>query len=150
MAKNRMGARVTPESNRRVQQQFDKVDRAATEQLSAVVFETATNIHSDTVRSAPVVTSSLKTSYQVDTRKIKQQEASVYTENYYSVYVEYGTGIYAEGGGGRQTPWSYINVYGEWVTTQGQRPQPHFRPAIQKHEERFFKAVDNLIKQSLK
>ena len=150
MAKNRMGARVTPESNRRVQQQFDKVDRAAGSKLNDLIFDTATKIHSDTVRSAPVKFSGLKTGYQIDATKIKQAKASVYTENEYSIYVEYGTGIYAENGRGRSTPWSYVNAKGQWFTTQGQRPQPHFRPAIQKHEERFFKAVDNLIKQSLR
>jgi HK97 gp10 family phage protein len=49
----------------------------------------------------------------------------------YAVYLEYGTGIYAENGQGRQTPWKYQNRLGEWVTTEGMRAHPFIRPSVE-------------------
>ena len=51
----------------------------------------------------------------------------------YSVYVEFGTGIYAEGGGGRQTPWVYPSGDG-FVTTSGSPAQPYMRPALDENK----------------
>lgn len=48
----------------------------------------------------------------------------------YAVFVEYGTGKYAEEGNGRPTPWAYRNDDGELIWTAGQKPQPFIRPAI--------------------
>ena len=121
--RRKLGARVTRESLQRVHREFKRVEKEIDDDLKSVISETAINIHADTVRAAPVKTGSLKTGYQVDLRNIRKHESAVYTEIEYAPNVEYGF---------------------------GQRPQPHFRPAIQKHEERFFKAVDNLIKQSLR
>jgi hypothetical protein len=49
----------------------------------------------------------------------------------YAVYIEYGTGVYAEGGRGRKSPWQYMTPAGNWITTIGIRPQPFVRPSIQ-------------------
>jgi HK97 gp10 family phage protein len=54
----------------------------------------------------------------------------------YSVYVEYGTGIYAEGGGGRKDPWVYFNErFGHFVKTSGSPAQPFMRPALDESKE---------------
>ena len=50
----------------------------------------------------------------------------------YAPYIEFGTGIHAENGG-RPTPWSYQDDKGEWHTTDGNRPHPYLRPAINDH-----------------
>lgn len=50
--------------------------------------------------------------------------------------MEFGTGIHAESGGGRQTPWSYQKD-GKWYTTVGQKPAPFLRPAMQDHLEEY-------------
>lgn len=54
-------------------------------------------------------------------------EADVRTSVPYAVYVEYGTGIYASGGGGRRTPWMYKHKRWGWVRTRGQKPRFFFR-----------------------
>lgn len=41
----------------------------------------------------------------------------------YAPYVEYGTGIYAVNGKGRQEPWKYETPDGRWVTTKGMEPR---------------------------
>ena len=124
MADNRhkLGVRVTRESIKRVRDEFNAIQDKIDTRLKNIIGETGLKIHGDTVRSAPVKTGSLKTSYQVDLSNIDKDEASVYTEIEYAPNVEYGF---------------------------GQRPQPHFNPAIEKHQERFYRAVDKLIKQSI-
>lgn len=42
---------------------------------------------------------------------------------HYAPYVEYGTGIYAVNGKGRQEPWKYETPDGRWVTTKGMEPR---------------------------
>lgn len=55
----------------------------------------------------------------------------VFTPLEYAPYVEYGTGLFAEGGNGRKdVPWHYQDDKGEWHTTSGQHPQPFMRPAL--------------------
>ncbi|UEX89690.1 HK97-gp10 family putative phage morphogenesis protein [Staphylococcus ratti] len=50
----------------------------------------------------------------------------------YSLYVEYGTGIYAtKGSRAKKIPWSYKDPKtGQWITTKGQAPQPFWNPAL--------------------
>lgn len=50
----------------------------------------------------------------------------------YAPYVEYGTGLYAEGGNGRkEVPWAYKDEKtGELIWTAGQHPHPFMRPAL--------------------
>jgi HK97 gp10 family phage protein len=47
----------------------------------------------------------------------------------YGIFVEFGTGIHAEGGGGRQTAWRVKGKNG-WFTTRGMPPKPFLRPAF--------------------
>lgn len=58
-------------------------------------------------------------SHQVDAG-----DKSVYigTNIEYAIYHELGTGIYLEGGGGRQTPWAYQDANGSWHRTRGMKP----------------------------
>lgn len=53
----------------------------------------------------------------------------------YSLYVEFGTGVYAEDGKGVSTPWAYKAADGTWRTTKGMRPRPHIRPAFENNAE---------------
>lgn len=55
----------------------------------------------------------------------------------YAPYVEIGTGKFAEGGGGRPTPWSYQDDKGNWHTTNGMKPQPYLKPAIENHLDEY-------------
>lgn len=67
----------------------------------------------------------------------------------YAPYVEYGTGIYAENGKGRKTPWMYYYVGTKgpegWRFTRGQRHQPYLRPAFDTKKDR----VVEVIKEDL-
>lgn len=71
--------------------------------------------------------------------------AYVGTNSEYGPYVELGTGIYAEGGGGRPTPWVYQDAKGDWHMTHGQRAQPFLKPAVADHPDTY----RSIIKQEL-
>lgn len=71
-----------------------------------------------------------------------EQEGSVYTTLEYAPYVEFGTGLFAEDGNGRQdVPWHYQDEKGEWHTTSGMSPQPYMRPALNENREQIIRIL---------
>ena len=60
----------------------------------------------------------------------------VFTPLEYAPYVEYGTGLFAEGTGRADVPWCYQDDEGNWHSTSGQKPQPFMRPALNDNRER--------------
>lgn len=73
------------------------------------------------------------------THVVDDGETAVYigTYNEYAIYVELGTGIYAEGGGGRPTPWVYQDAHGRWHWTRGNKAQPFLKPALEDHKKEY-------------
>lgn len=73
------------------------------------------------------------------THVVDDGETAVYigTYNEYAIYVELGTGIYAEGGGGRPTPWVYQDAHGRWHWTRGNEAQPFLKPALEDHKKEY-------------
>ncbi|MFA7167790.1 MAG: HK97-gp10 family putative phage morphogenesis protein [Sphaerochaetaceae bacterium] len=67
------------------------------------------------------------------TTTIDQDKVITGTNVEYGPYVEFGTGIYAEDGQGRKTPWVYLydGKKGDagFRLTVGNHPQPFMRPA---------------------
>lgn len=59
----------------------------------------------------------------------------------YAMYVEYGTGEFAENGAGRKGGWSYQTPDGEWHHTDGMQPQPFLRPAFRENKAN----IENVI-----
>jgi len=63
--------------------------------------------------------------------EVEENKVMVYCNAKYAVYVEKGTGIYAEDGNGRRTTWVYFDSKtGEYYLTHGQKPQPFLTPAV--------------------
>lgn len=89
----------------------------------------------------PVDTGNLRTNI---THKVVGNEVYIGTNNEYAVYVELGTGKYAEGG--RPDPWVYKDEEGRWHHTHGQRAQPYLKPAVADHKQTY----RNIIKDELK
>jgi HK97 gp10 family phage protein len=85
-------------------------------------------------RPSAVVRSPAKEGDGVSMPDTKKDEFTVHigTNVEYAIYVEYGTGIFAEGGKGRQTPWVYKTKKG-FFFTRGNPPQPFLRPAYEKN-----------------
>ena len=83
-------------------------------------------------------------SHQVDAG-----ENAVYvgTNNEYALYHEYGTGIYADNGKGRQTPWVYQDAHGEWHRTSGMKPIHMIKNGIGIHVNDFKKIAEDELKK---
>lgn len=69
----------------------------------------------------------------------EDKQVAVGTNVEYAIYVESGTGIYADGGSGRKTPWRYFYQGKKgrigWRWTRGQKPVHFLRDAFTKHPE---------------
>lgn len=112
--------------SRAVQRYGDQV----IEDVKRIVVETAQIILSNAKMMAPVDDGNLRDSIEMEIRD-GGLLAVVRVTAHYAVYVEYGTGIYAVDGNGRQTPWTfYSDKLGRYVTTRGMSPQPFWDPAI--------------------
>ncbi|MDO6633505.1 HK97-gp10 family putative phage morphogenesis protein [Bacillus thuringiensis] len=67
--------------------------------------------------------------------KAEKEKVVIGTSSDYGIYIEKGTGIYAEDGDGRKTPWMYRDPKtGKMVKTQGQHAQPFLRPAAENNK----------------
>ena len=80
--------------------------------------------------------------------EVDSGEGAVYigTNAAHAAFNELGTGIYLEGGGGRQTPWSYQDAAGNWHRTRGMRPIHFLKNAAADHTDEYMA----IAKQQLK
>ncbi|KRM79474.1 hypothetical protein FC84_GL001654 [Lapidilactobacillus dextrinicus DSM 20335] len=53
----------------------------------------------------------------------------------YAIYVEFGTGEFAENGSGRKGGWAYQDAGGDWHFTWGQKPQSFMRKAFRQNKQ---------------
>lgn len=80
------------------------------------------------------------------TSKVEGDTGIVFTPLEYAPYVEFGTGIFAEGGNGRKTGWAYEDEEtGELIFTRGQHPQPFLRPALHENREQ----IKRILKEGI-
>lgn len=75
-----------------------------------------------------------------------EQAAYVGSNSEYAVYVEHGTGVYAENGGGRPTPWVYQDANGDWHYTHGQKAQHFIKPAVADHVSDYQAIIEHELK----
>ncbi len=72
--------------------------------------------------------------YAVD---LAQKAVAIGTNLFYAVYVELGTGVFAEKGNGRKTPWVWKDFNGKWHFTRGMKAandgKGFLRPAVEDH-----------------
>lgn len=78
---------------------------------------------------------------------IQKIEDEVGPEKDYAIYQEYGTGIYAENGAGRSTPWVYRRKDGTFVRTVGNRPHPFVRPTAINDKDKTINAIEAEFKR---
>ena len=74
-------------------------------------------------------------------------EDEVGPEVKYAIYQEYGTGIFAENGQGRKTPWVYRRKDGKFITTSGNRPHPFVRPTAINDKDKVTHAIESEFKR---
>lgn len=93
-------------------------------------------------KKAPKDTGELRRSI---TSKVENNVGIVFTPLEYAPYVEYGTGLFAEIGGRKDVPWCYMTDDGKMVSTNGQKPQPFMRPALNENRAEIIR----LLKEDL-
>lgn len=92
---------------------------------------------------SPVDTGALRNSI---THTVDGNMATVGTNQEYAIYQELGTGKYAEGGGGRPTPWIYRDAKGVWHRTSGNKPHPFIKPAVADHIQDYKTIIESRLK----
>lgn len=81
--------------------------------------------------------------------QVKMGENAVYigTNQSYAIYNELGTGIYAEGGGGRKTPWFYVDAKGQGHYTHGMKAIHFIKNACANHVEEYRAIIEKYLKR---
>ncbi|MEG0628770.1 MAG: HK97 gp10 family phage protein [Enterococcus sp.] len=84
---------------------------------------------------AAVSSGQLRSHIDYQLKKIGAQIVGVVgSPDQYAIYVEFGTGEFAENGNGRKGGWVYQAPSGEWFFTLGQEAQPFMRPAFRQNK----------------
>ena len=103
------------------------------DEVRRIVTETAQLIVSTAKSLVPVDDGALRDSIEMELLN-GGMKARVQVTAEYAIYVEYGTGIYAEGPGGsraKKIPWTYYSEkLQKFITTSGMKAQPYWEPAI--------------------
>ena len=100
-------------------------------------------VRSAAKRKVPVDTSKLQNAIEVRDRSTADEiivDMGIFADKEinYAIYVEFGTGVYAENGMGKKEPWVYPLIIDGEVTfrkTVGMHPQPYIRPAWDEEKE---------------
>ena len=89
---------------------------------------------------SPADTGNLRNSIS---HRVDPDEPAAYvgTDTEYAPYVEFGTGIYADGG--RPTPWVYQDDEGNWHWTRGNPAQPFLKPAVADHAQTYRNIIED-------
>lgn len=113
------------------------------QQASEAGIEAAILLIEAAVKSGvPVMTGALRDSINHRINQIGGRiEGQVGTPLMYGIYVEFGTGEFAQNGNGRKGGWFYQDPSGEWFFTWGQEPQ--------KFMQKGFRQNKNQIKEIL-
>ena len=139
-----MGRNTITIGNRNLQRAIKKYGGNVIDEVKRIITETAYIIHSNAQALAPVDEGNLRDSIEVELLQGGLSAVVKVTANY-AIYVEYGTGIYAVEGNGRQTPWTYFSdKLGRFVVTEGMRPQPFWHEAVDRGQKHFRKEMRKL------
>lgn len=64
----------------------------------------------------------------------------------YGIWHEVGTGIFADDGQGRKSPWAYQDSKGIWHNTRGVKPSHFLKNAVADHMEEYKKIALEILK----
>lgn len=123
-----------------------KLENLANLDVSKALNRACLVVENEAKRLCPVDTGDLRSSI---THEVHNDIGIVGTNKEYAPYVEFGTGIFAVEGNGRDTPWSYQDDKGEWHTTVGQKPQPFLETAIQTKKKLVIKVFNDEITRQI-
>ena len=111
-----------------------RLDKMSDEAALKKSLETAALLVERSAREkAPKDTGALRRSIR---SKVEGLEGIIYTPLEYAPYIEYGTGLFAEGNGRKDVPWNYQDDKGNWHSTSGLKPQPFMRPSLDENRQK--------------
>jgi len=128
----------------KIPQLIKALDEAGAEKA---LTKSAIAVQASAVMRVPAPTGNLRSSI---TYKVTGKEGRVGTNTDYAPYVEFGTGVYAEGGGGRQTPWVYKHPKYGFIWTKGNQARPFLRPAIDENRGRILDIMKAAYNDAIK
>lgn len=124
------------------------------EEAKSKIFSWLEAIGEDAAHTAANVLTETET---IDTGRLKnsissavvESENAVYigTNVEYAIYHEFGTGIYAEKGGGRQTPWMFQDKDGEWHWTHGVKAKHYLQFGATAHKEEYMQMLERALQE---
>lgn len=118
-------------------------DIANTKKIEKAMGKACALIEGEAKKNAPKGAGDLRRSIESKV-EVEGEEVigTVFTPLEYAPYVEYGTGLFAEGGNGRkEVPWSYQDDEGEWHSTSGMHPHPFMRPALEENRKKAMRII---------
>ena len=116
-----------------------RLDKMSDEAALKKSLETAALLVERSAREkAPKDTGALRRSI---TSKVEGLEGIIYTPLEYAPYIEYGTGLFAEGNGRKDVPWNYQDDKGNWHSTSGLKPQPFMRPSLDENRQKILEIL---------
>jgi HK97 gp10 family phage protein len=109
-------------------------------------------VHASAVEKAPFDSGQLRNSIDFESGKEgKMFIGRIITSLEYAIYIEFGTGVFAEGGNGRTNGWVYFDEKrGSFFFTTGQEPQPFLRPALNNNAQKVRDIIANSIRNVTK
>ena len=120
-----------------------RLDKMSDEAALKKSLETAALLVERSAREkAPKDTGALRRSIR---SKVEGLEGIIYTPLEYAPYIEYGTGLFAEGNGRKDVPWNYQDDKGNWHSTSGLKPQPFMLPSLDENREK----IVHILKEGL-
>ena len=123
-----------------------KLDSFTQSDIEKALNKSCLAVENEAKKQCPVDTGDLRNSI---THEVEDNVGYVGTNKEYAPYVEFGTGIFASAGNGRDTPWSYQDDEGNWHTTIGQKPQPFLNPAAQTKNKLVIKVFNDEINRQI-
>lgn len=125
----------------------DKAIKALNKACYKAIFKASNIVKDAAVSNAPVDLGNLKRSIDLKIEgSAKETVGHIGTNVDYAIFVEKGTGEFAENGNGRKGGWAYVDAEGKGHFTMGQRPQPYLEPAFKDNK----KKIEDAIKSELK
>ncbi len=127
----------------KIPERIKKINETVAKALIAV----GTEIQNEAQVQCPVDNGKLRQdiNYDVDT---KNNKVLVGNNLEYAIYVNKGTGIYAEDGNGRKDEWVYQNkAKKKWYKTKGQKPQPYLKNALKRSNKRVIKISEKILSE---
>ena len=121
-----------------------RAEQAAVEKaLEAIGIQAETNAKQNITEVGRVDTGRLRNSISHTADK---DSAYIGTNVEYAAYNEFGTGIYAENGKGRQDGWKYHDDEGKWHFTRGMKPAHFLKRSVSEHINEYKEITEKILK----